>query len=58
MEAAIIFIIVCKTCSISRRRLISKGTGDLEKANCLHNQKGSPKGVFENREGAEVIVFK
>ena len=38
-------------------RLIFRGTGELGKADYLHNQKGSPKGVLENRKGAGVIIL-
>ena len=33
-----------------------RGTEELRQVNYLHNQKGSPKGVLRNRNGARVII--
>ena len=47
------------TCNIYIwRRVILRGTGEVGKADCLHNQKGSPKGVSKNRKGGDYIKWK
>ena len=44
-------------CIYRWRRLILRGTAELRKADNLHNQKGSPKGVLKNIQGANYIKW-
>ena len=60
MFNAQIFVISCwlYVCIYIWRHLILKGIEELGKADYLHIQKGSPKGVLEIRKGVDYIKWK